>query len=368
MRSFVYLGSLAVCGLLVGGPVQAHTYDPDAFDPTGTTQRTVEYDPFHQRSAGTVASVSTGLQPLVGEYECEATSDFETDTIAAHTPQEILDEYGCQFTVPYVYPNEEGHCQVIGTDLTFTLSVERARACFPASCFKYDDAVQAHLPQVGCEYTAFWTSVLTEEERGLRVITDAVETLKYETVTWDADRKRVQAEMSGTLTGEVKRIDLDYTAVDDRRQANLENPTHDAHASGLGLITGWACSDLDLTVEIYGTYYDGDRMLSGVLARLPVPHGVARGDTEPICGDINNGFSALFNWNILPPETETVHVHLIQQGEIIDTHFVRVSAFEEEFLTGATGEYTLSDFPTSGRQVVIEWQEAQQNFVITAIR
>lgn len=359
MNRQMFLCNIMVLGLLMGGFAYAHNFDPEDFQPTGTTQRAIEYDPFHNFAAGIVTTVSTGVQPLVGEYECEGVSDFEIDTIAANPTQELLDE--CELTLPYVYSNEEVQCRVVGTDLTFTLAIERAQTCYPSfsSCFVYDESIPAYIPQAGCAYKAFWTSILTEENVGLRVITKVTEDITYTNVIWDAERQRIKADMNGTLTGEVKRIDFNFSEVDKNRQAVLENPVHDSHVSGIGQITGWACSDLDLEVEIQG---------ADTPIRFPIPHGVSRSDTESVCGDTLNGFSTVFNWNIIPSENKSVYVHLIQQGKIIDTKFVRVTAFEEEFLRGVTGRYALENFPYLGESVVIEWEEALQNFVITERR
>lgn len=359
-KAVLLCGAVAL-GLLIGGFAHAHNFDPDNFQPTGTTQRTVEYDPLHNFAAGTVTTSSTGLQPLVGEYECEGVSDFQIDTEAGYPTQALIDD--CEVYLPYVYPNEEIQCRVVSTGLTFALTVERAWVCFPsfADCFVYDESIPAYMPQAGCAYQAYWTGVLTDEQSGLRTITQVTEEITYTSAAWDAERQRIRAGLSGTLTGEVKRIDLDFSAVDTNRRANLENPQVDAYVSGIGQITGWACADLPLEVQIY-THY------GGIVARFPVPHGVSRADTESFCGDTLNGFSTLFNWNELPPDSGGVIVHLIQQGKIIATAPVRFIPFEENFIRGATGSAVVQDFPAPGQSVVVEWQESSQNFVITERR
>ena len=40
---------------------------------------------------------------------------------------------------------------------------------------------------------------------------------------------------------------------------------------------------------------------------------------------------------------------------------------EEEFLRGVAGECVVEDFPTLGETVTLEWQQSQQNFVITGV-
>ncbi|MCY4386838.1 MAG: hypothetical protein OXC18_07000 [Desulfurellaceae bacterium] len=224
----------------------------------------------------------------------------------------------------------------------------------------YDESTQFSLPQAGCEYQAFYTGVLTEENVGLRVITEVTEDITYTNVTWNGDNQKVSAALEGTLTGEVKRIDLGFSAVDNNRRATLENPASDSHSrvSGIGQITGWACSDLDLEIQIYVSGY-------GVVERFPVPHGVSRADTEEVCGDALNGFSAVSNWNRIPQDSDEALVHLVQQGKIIATASVQVVHFEDEFIRGAEGSAVVYDFPEPGQSVTIEWVQGLQNFVIT---
>jgi len=337
----------------------AHNFDPENFQPTGTTQRTLEYDPFHNAAAGTVTTVSTGLQPLVGEYECEGVSAFQIDGVSGYPSQEMQDN--CEVSLPYVYPNEDIQCRVVGTDLSFTLNVERAWTCFPSfsDCFVYDESIPAYMPQEGCEYQASYTSILTEKNAGLRVLTQITEDLTYTDVAWNADSQRITAETQGTLTGEVKRIDLGFSEVDLNRRVTLENPAPHSYVSGVGQITGWACSDLDLEIQIYDHY-------KGVVARFPVPHGVSRADTKPVCGDTLNGFSTAFNWNLLPADSDSsLLIHLIQQGKVVATRTVFLVPFEEDFIRGASGSAVVHDFPEAGQSVTVEWVEGLQNFVIS---
>jgi len=43
---------------------------------------------------------------------------------------------------------------------------------------------------------------------------------------------------------------------------------------------------------------------------------------------------------------------------------VNVVTLGQEYLRGASGQYILPDFPTLGRNVIVEWRESLQNFVI----
>ena len=45
-----------------------------------------------------------------------------------------------------------------------------------------------------------------------------------------------------------------------------------------------------------------------------------------------------------------------------------VTTLGEEFVQRAAGTCEAADFPTPGETVTVQWQEAQQNFVITGVQ
>ncbi len=45
-----------------------------------------------------------------------------------------------------------------------------------------------------------------------------------------------------------------------------------------------------------------------------------------------------------------------------------VTTLGEEFVTDATGETLVADFPTEGEDVRLLWQEANQNFVLVPLQ
>ena len=98
----------------------------------------------------------------------------------------------------------------------------------------------------------------------------------------------------------------------------LENPSPGANVSGISPISGWSCLGGELEVE----FSDAD----GVIGTVPVLHGSERGDTEPVCGDIDNGFSATFNWNLLGSGEKTAR--LIRNGEEVKKQTFMVTAFD----------------------------------------
>ena len=129
----------------------------------------------------------------------------------------------------------------------------------------------------------------------------------------------------------------------------LENPGAASFQSGIGVISGWTC-DAD-EVEI---------VLNGVPQEAA--YGTARLDTEAVCGDSDNGFGLLFNWNLLGDGEHEV-VALVD-GVELDRATVTVTTLGAEFLRNVTGTCTAADFPTMDETVTLAWQQTQQNFVI----
>ena len=134
-------------------------------------------------------------------------------------------------------------------------------------------------------------------------------------------------------------------------RALLENPSPESFQSGLGVISGWACNAQEIVIEL-----DGITLQAG--------YGTTREDTRSRCGDANNGFSLLWNWNNLGAGPHTVRA-LIDGVEFANTT-VRVTTFgEDPFPRGWSGMFALPDFPASGETTLVQWEEALQNFVIT---
>src|SRR5215475_7344904 len=75
--------------------------------------------------------------------------------------------------------------------------------------------------------------------------------------------------------------------------AFLENPQPNSFQSGIGVISGWVCDAQRIDIELDGV-------------RTQAAYGTARGDTISVCGDSNNGFGFLFNWNLLGAGVHTV--------------------------------------------------------------
>lgn len=131
----------------------------------------------------------------------------------------------------------------------------------------------------------------------------------------------------------------------------LENPPAGAPVSGAGLISGWVCSARSITIEIDGTPFEA-------------AYGTNREDTRSVCGDANNGFGLLINWNLLGAGVHTVRA--LADGSEFANVTVVITTFGVEFLSGASGAFVLDNFPQAGQSVTVEWQESGQNFVITS--
>ena len=144
-----------------------------------------------------------------------------------------------------------------------------------------------------------------------------------------------------------------YTLVVNLVVGALDIPGSETFRSGIGFISGWVCEAEQIELEI-----DGEAVLS-------VPYGTDREDSLEPCGDRNNGFVLGMNWNLLGDGKHTVRV--LADGLEFGAATLRVTTFGVEFLTGGQGDYLLSDFPQTGQQVRLVWQEALQNFVITPI-
>ena len=141
-------------------------------------------------------------------------------------------------------------------------------------------------------------------------------------------------------------------------QARLENPAPGSFQSGLGVISGWVCEAE--TVEIVFEPGGTDDTLA-----FEAGSGTERLDTADRCGDTDNGFGLLFNWNLLGDGQHTVRAYA--DGEEFAHSTVTVTPLDGEFARGLRRTHTIEDFPEAGQTTTVEWREGQQNFVITAV-
>ena len=129
----------------------------------------------------------------------------------------------------------------------------------------------------------------------------------------------------------------------------MENPGAASFQSGIGVISGWTCDAEEVEITLNGEPQEA-------------AYGTARLDTEAVCGDSDNGFGLLFNWNLLGDGEHEV-VALVD-GVELHRATVTVTTLGAEFLRDVTGMCTAADFPTGDETVTLAWQQTQQNFVI----
>lgn len=134
-------------------------------------------------------------------------------------------------------------------------------------------------------------------------------------------------------------------------QGQLENPPDGGKISGIGLVSGWHCGATSI-----------DIVIDDKPAR-PAAHGTRRGDTSDVCGDVENGFGLLVNYNLLGDGEHTIRA--LADGVEFDSTTFTVTTFGENFLSGESASFTLHDFPEPGNVAILEWQESSQNFVIS---
>ena len=140
------------------------------------------------------------------------------------------------------------------------------------------------------------------------------------------------------------------SGVDGEPRGVVENPGPNSYQSGIGVISGWVCAADLVEIEI------------GDFLPQAAAYGTERLDTVGMCGDADNGFGLLFNWNLLGAGEHTVRV--LADGEEVGQATFTVTTLDAEFLRGAEGECVVEDFPDMGQTVTLEWQQTSQNFVI----
>ena len=112
---------------------------------------------------------------------------------------------------------------------------------------------------------------------------------------------------------------------------------------------------------------------TGEPVHLAAAYGTERPDTDTlpdgtvVCGDTDNGFGLLVNWNEFGAGEHAVVARV--DGAELGRATVTVTRVEEDepFVRGLVGECVVEDFPTPGQTVTLEWQQGVQNFAITGV-
>ena len=134
----------------------------------------------------------------------------------------------------------------------------------------------------------------------------------------------------------------------------MENPRPASYQSGISVISGWVCEAEAVVIEI-----DGQPIAAAA--------GTERADTLDRCGDTDNGFGLLVNWAEFGAGAHEV-VALVDGAELSRaTVTVTVVDATEPYVRGLAKRVELPGFPTPEETVRLEWQERQQNFVITGV-
>ncbi len=130
--------------------------------------------------------------------------------------------------------------------------------------------------------------------------------------------------------------------------ATLENPVPGSVKSGVGLISGWICDAEKLEVSFDG----GPRKFA--------PYGSERTDTDGVCGDTNNGFGLLINYNELGDGPHTITLYA--DDVVVTLVNFNVRTLGTNFLRGVVGQGTIA--LSNEMAVHVQWEETTQGFTI----
>ncbi len=371
MHPFIKFGlSLVGVVCLLAGPAWAQDDDSAATTQTvsGTNTGRASYV-FEWNPDGVVSSfrgTSAGADNVFGAFTCSfaGTNSYlgEAEPPAADTTG-VCNPDSASLGLYGSYNYSRADCQYDDTGQAFTLDVPgTAVTCAPFSCFAgpltTDAGTEFYTLTAGCTYPAFYTLTSMAEDGTWTAEGESMETLTIRSAEYDAARGVVVTRASSTFTGMGTAT---LTIPEDELPANdvtLEVPASGATMSGIGLISGWSCLGGTLEAEISDA--------TGDVSTVALSHGTSRADTESVCGDSNNGFSATVNWSLFAAGPKTIR--LLQNGaEVGAARAFSVVPFGTEFISGASGMCSIGDFPTAGESATVAWDETQQRFVVTQI-
>ena len=117
-------------------------------------------------------------------------------------------------------------------------------------------------------------------------------------------------------------------------QATLENPSPGSFQSGVGVISGWVCEAERIDIVFNPGTATAETWRAGY--RTTRPDTAYTPEGEVICGDTDNGFGLLFNWNRLGDGPHTVSA--LADGEEFGRATFTVTTLGKEFLEDARSE------------------------------
>lgn len=143
--------------------------------------------------------------------------------------------------------------------------------------------------------------------------------------------------------------------------AGLESPANGETKSGIGLIRGWVCDANEISISINNKQ------------PVTIAYKNPRGDTSGACGDTDNGFETLWNWNNLGDGQHTITAYA--DGTAIGTstfNVVTLGLINSEgeditYVRDLSASYALAGFPEAGKSTELSWSEKDQNFIISDV-
>ena len=135
--------------------------------------------------------------------------------------------------------------------------------------------------------------------------------------------------------------------------AVLENPTPYSFRSGISVISGWACDAEEIVIKIN----NGEP--------LTAAYGTIREDTAEVCGDTDNGFSLLWNWNNLGNDVH--HIRALIDGVPFAQSCFTVTTFGDDMLgdeekatfTQELVQAALDRYDQDGREATVAYYNSQ---------
>lgn len=310
---------------------------------TGALEGVISWSPQPGSGFFSIASVAHGYSTTGGAMMCHS-AGVAWELVLSPTGACEANEVESRTTNNY-------YCQYEGTEdiLNWTGTTT---SCVPASCYDANRSLQ-----VGCSFNFYESAAVTGGTGALSGSSGSSTASGTGTVTQAAvtaaGAQFFTATLSSELEGDAELADGSVPPAG----ARLEIPSPGTNVSGIGLVSGWSCLGGKLEVE----FSDAE----GIILTQTVLQGTERLDTESVCEDIDNGFSSLFNWGLLGSGERTAR--LIRNGEEVASSTFMVTAFDTEFVRGASGMCTIPDFPTAGKNATFAWEQSQQGLVLEDI-
>lgn len=336
-------GKFGKIGLSVLGAVVFTASSAWAAPFTGALEGVLSWTPWPGSNTSGISSTSHGYTTTGGAVMCHGLGTY-FEVVQPPTG-------ACRTTEVETRTTSSYYCQYEGTEDILN-ATGTTTSCLPPSCYDANRSLQ-----VGCSFTLTESATVTGGTGALAGSSGRWTHSGAGTVTQAARTAAGAQFFTATLSVEMEgNAELADGSVPPAGAA-LEIPSPGSNVSGISLISGWSCLGGELEVE----FSDAD----GFILTALVLQGSERGDTVSVCGDSDNGFSATFNWNLLGSGEKTAR--LIRNGEEVKSQTFFVTAFDTEFVTGASGMCTIADFPDAGKNATFVWEQSQQGLVLESV-